>query len=98
MLDLTRIHPEDYNFAWKIAKDAIDDFAHQDDTAVEELMQDPKKLEDIDIDMFADLLEKRMKEKKKDILFMILRMSSIIPFMNAVNRILICHLILSLIV
>jgi len=62
-LDITRIHPEDYNYAWKIAKDAIDD-NNVNDNEVEELMQDPKKLEDIDIDMFADLLEKRMKEKK----------------------------------
>jgi hypothetical protein len=48
-LDSTRIHPDDYDLAKKIARDAIDVDREGDDSTnyVKLLMENPKKLEDI---------------------------------------------------
>ncbi|EGG14259.1 SH2 domain-containing protein [Cavenderia fasciculata] len=75
-LDDTRIHPEDYTSAYKIAADALDksvDF-HEDSSVIEfvsEIMTKPNKLELIDLDAFADILESRNNTQKKKVLYMI---------------------------
>ncbi|GAM20704.1 hypothetical protein SAMD00019534_038790 [Acytostelium subglobosum LB1] len=78
-LDDTRVHPEDYLSAYKIAADALDKTVDQDffreDTLifgyVRDVMRKPKKLESIDLDAFADLLESRQNTQKKKLLYAI---------------------------
>lgn len=67
LFDMTRIHPDDYNFASKIAKDAIE----RDDVEnfVEEVMRAPEELERIDLDMFAQLLEANFGQRKLHTLY-----------------------------
>ncbi|KAI8824048.1 SH2 domain-containing protein [Fimicolochytrium jonesii] len=74
VLDDTRIHPEDYDLARKMAADALDyeDAAVEDEenpsVHVAELMEsdaDLVKLAHLALDEFALELERRMKEKKK---------------------------------
>jgi len=67
ILDITRVHPEDYNYAWKMAKDALE--KEDVDSHVEELMRAPTALESLDIDMFAELLEKKLDSKKHNTLY-----------------------------
>jgi transcription elongation factor SPT6 len=57
-LDSTRIHPDDYDLAKKIARDAIDVDREGDDSTnyVKLLMEDPKKLEDIGIEFVLFIL------------------------------------------
>eukprot|EP01124_Arcella_intermedia_P007505 TRINITY_DN14602_c0_g1_i1.p1 TRINITY_DN14602_c0_g1~~TRINITY_DN14602_c0_g1_i1.p1 ORF type:complete len:1488 (+),score=459.79 TRINITY_DN14602_c0_g1_i1:541-4464(+) len=69
LLDTTRIHPEDYNYAIKIAMDAIGRPGLSDEDYVSRLMQDPKKLDDINIEDFADLLHERMDVLKRYTLY-----------------------------
>ncbi|KAI9002249.1 SH2 domain-containing protein [Gaertneriomyces semiglobifer] len=76
VLDDTRIHPEDYDLARKMAADALD----YDDATVEEeenpsmhvaeLMEsdDIEKLAHLALDDFAEELERRTNEKKKMVL------------------------------
>ncbi|EFA74515.1 SH2 domain-containing protein [Heterostelium album PN500] len=77
-LDDTRIHPDDYLSAYKIAADALDRTVDQDslnedvmNDCVFEVMNDPKKLESIDLDAFAELLEIRQNTQKKKLLYAI---------------------------
>eukprot|EP01133_Synstelium_polycarpum_P008015 gene8015-9416_t len=76
-LDDTRVHPEDYVSAYKIAADALDKRVDNDtDEAkaqgyVADVMRKPKKLESIDLDAFADVLESRQNTKKKKLLYAI---------------------------
>ncbi|KZO97710.1 hypothetical protein CALVIDRAFT_535812 [Calocera viscosa TUFC12733] len=72
-LDETRIHPEDYELARKMATDALDmeesDFINDHPSAVvAQLMQDDdaaKKLDDLSLDDFAINLLERMKDRKR---------------------------------
>lgn len=57
-LDVTRIHPDDYSIVKKIAEDALDKQGETIDL-VEELMRKPKKLEEMDIESLAVVLEKK---------------------------------------
>jgi transcription elongation factor SPT6 len=70
-LDSTRIHPDDYDLAKKIARDAIDVDREGDDSInyVKQLMEDPKKLEDIDIDLFSQWLMENVNVQKKYTLY-----------------------------
>lgn len=70
-LDDTRIHPEDYALARKMAADAleIEDVGEGDDLEfpsehVEELMDDVGKLDELDLEDFAKLLEQQKGEPK----------------------------------
>lgn len=62
-LDSTRIHPQSYGLAKKIASDGLDyeEGASDDITAnsVEEILDCPEKLDDLDLGAFADELEKQ---------------------------------------
>eukprot|EP01122_Echinamoeba_exundans_P013454 TRINITY_DN5882_c0_g1_i2.p1 TRINITY_DN5882_c0_g1~~TRINITY_DN5882_c0_g1_i2.p1 ORF type:complete len:1292 (+),score=233.67 TRINITY_DN5882_c0_g1_i2:811-4686(+) len=55
VLDQTRIHPDDYMYAEKVAQDAFPD--DEDDVdPVERLMSDPQRLENLDFSYFASKL------------------------------------------
>jgi len=61
-LDRTRIHPESYPLAGKMAVDALeyDEQEHEDNTydAIEEILQSPERLRDLDLDAFAEELKR----------------------------------------
>lgn len=73
VLDDTRIHPEDYELARQMASDALDmdDLAEDEENPsqyVEELMSSKDmaaKLNDLDLDGYADELEKRLGSAKR---------------------------------
>ncbi|MFO0131554.1 MAG: hypothetical protein ACK52J_03305 [bacterium] len=56
MLDSTRIHPENYVLARKIAKDALDYEKDDKDECVNKIMENPDKLLDLDIEDYAEHL------------------------------------------
>ncbi|KAM3183126.1 hypothetical protein ACTXT7_010963 [Hymenolepis weldensis] len=62
ILDCTRVHPESYDLARQMAVDALeyDDNDDNDPTlALEEIMQDPSRLRELDLDAFADELARQ---------------------------------------
>ncbi|XP_065055473.1 transcription elongation factor SPT6-like isoform X3 [Rhopilema esculentum] len=63
VLDSTRIHPETYDWARKMAVDALeyDDGMEeaQPSAAVEEILEQPDRLKDLDLDAFADELARQ---------------------------------------
>ncbi|XP_075243578.1 transcription elongation factor SPT6-like isoform X2 [Convolutriloba macropyga] len=76
-LDSTRIHPETYEWARKMAVDALEyddvdaDEIGQQRTAraVEEIMEASDKLKDLDLDAFADELDRQGYGKKNTTLY-----------------------------
>jgi len=64
MLDLTRIHPEHYDLAKKVAKDAVKDVIGKHEDYVDFLLRNPQNLEKIDIDYFATQLEEKGLRKR----------------------------------
>ena len=75
ILDSTRIHPEDYDLARKMAADALEleENADEDDPSihVEDLMDDPEKLDELDLGDYAVELERKTGKPKKLTLEMI---------------------------
>ena len=69
VLDNTRIHPEHYNYVKSMARQALE-VETNDSSVVEELMQDPGKIDVLDLDAFAKMLEAR-RGYMKNILFFI---------------------------
>ena len=67
-LDDTRIHPNDYSLVRKMAADALG-LRLSDEELILKLMRRPDKLDDIDLDAFADELERNGQPKKKTILY-----------------------------
>jgi transcription elongation factor SPT6 len=63
-LDDTRIHPDDYGFARKMAADALDEEEDEGVSQVEAIIRRPHKLEDIDLESFAEEWERSGKGKK----------------------------------
>ena len=66
LLDATRIHPETYIWATKMAIDALEYDDDEEDSnvkqrAIEEIMEDPEKLRDLDLDAFAIELERQVR-------------------------------------
>ncbi|XP_057340460.1 transcription elongation factor SPT6-like [Microplitis mediator] len=61
VLDSTRIHPESYEWARKMAVDALDYENQNSDlgTAIEETIKTPEKLQDLDLEAFAAELERQ---------------------------------------
>jgi len=63
-LDSTRIHPETYDWARKMAVDALeyDDTAEDANPAgaLEEILESPDRLKDLDLDAFAVELERQV--------------------------------------
>lgn len=72
VLDSTRIHPEAYDLARKMAIDALE---YDDNTeapsanAIEDIMENPENLKDLDLDAFATQLEKEGCGPKKITLY-----------------------------
>ena len=64
VLDSTRIHPETYEWARKMAVDALEYDEAADDAnpaeALEEILENPDKLKDLDLDAFAEELERQV--------------------------------------
>lgn len=61
ILDSTRIHPEHYEWARKMAIDALEFEDGEDgnsNTALKEVIENPKCLKDLDLDAFAKELER----------------------------------------
>eukprot|EP00741_Cyanophora_paradoxa_P009215 tig00001486_g8925.t1 len=74
VLDDTRIHPESYTMAIRMAGDAIQ--ADEEDQEkvqlyVEYVMREPQKLDALDLDAYADELEKQGAGRKRDTLYAI---------------------------
>lgn len=63
VLDGTRIHPETYEWARKMAVDALEYDDTGDDAnpagALEEILETPERLKDLDLDAFADELQRQ---------------------------------------
>ena len=64
MLDGSRVHPETYEWARKMAVDALeyDDTAADANpsSALEEILESPERLKDLDLDAFAEELERQV--------------------------------------
>lgn len=59
LLDSTRIHPESYELAKKMAIDALEwDDRDNQAAALEEIMESPEKLRDLDLEAFAEELKR----------------------------------------
>lgn len=63
VLDSTRVHPETYEWARKMAVDALEYDDDQSESnpagALEEILENPDKLKDLDLDAFAEELERQ---------------------------------------
>ena len=68
VLDGSRVHPETYEWARKMAVDALeyDDTAEDANPAgaLEEILENPERLRDLDLDAFAEELERQVKKWK----------------------------------
>ena len=66
VLDGSRVHPETYEWARKMAVDALeyDDTAEDANPAgaLEEILDAPERLKDLDLDAFAEELERQVRE------------------------------------
>lgn len=64
VLDGSRVHPEAYEWARKMAVDALeyDDTAEDANpaSALEEILESPERLKDLDLDAFAEELERQV--------------------------------------
>ena len=64
VLDGSRVHPETYEWARKMAVDALeyDDTAEDANPAgaLEEILESPERLKDLDLDAFAEELERQV--------------------------------------
>lgn len=73
VLDSTRIHPETYEWARKMAVDALEYDETGDEPnpsgAVEEILETPEKLKDLDLDAFAEELERQDYGNKRTTLY-----------------------------
>jgi len=61
VLDGTRVHPETYEWARKMAVDALE-YDEDEGTpagALEEILESPERLKDLDLDAFAEELERQ---------------------------------------
>lgn len=73
VLDSTRVHPETYEWARKMAVDALEYDETGDESnpsaAVEEILVTPDKLRDLDLDAFAEELERQDYGNKRTTLY-----------------------------
>ena len=64
VLDGSRVHPETYEWARKMAIDALEYDEAADDAnpagALEEILDNPDKLSDLDLDAFANELDRQV--------------------------------------
>ena len=68
VLDGSRVHPETYEWARKMAVDALeyDDTAEDANPAgaLEEILESPERLKDLDLDAFAEELERQVSAQR----------------------------------
>ncbi|VDM59379.1 unnamed protein product, partial [Angiostrongylus costaricensis] len=70
VLDGSRVHPETYEWARKMAVDALEvDDSADPTTALEEILQAPDRLKDLDLDAFAEELKRQGFGEKKATLY-----------------------------
>ena len=64
VLDGLRVHPETYDWARKMAVDALEYDESVDDnnpsSAITEILMSPERLKDLDLDAFAEELERQV--------------------------------------
>lgn len=63
VLDGSRVHPETYEWARKMAVDALeyeDEESNNPASALEEILESPDRLKDLDLDAFAEELERQV--------------------------------------
>jgi transcription elongation factor SPT6 len=61
-LDGTRVHPETYEWARKMAVDALELDETVDQTvALEEILKAPDRLKELDLDAFAEELKRQVQ-------------------------------------
>ena len=67
VLDGSRVHPETYEWARKMAVDALEYDESAEDAnpagAIEEILENPERLKDLDLDAFAEELERQVSER-----------------------------------
>jgi len=62
-LDGSRVHPETYEWARKMAVDALElDDAVDQTVALEEILKAPEKLKELDLDAFAEELTRQVRK------------------------------------
>lgn len=69
VLDGSRVHPETYEWARKMAVDALEYDESAEDAnpagALEEILENPERLKDLDLDAFAEELERQVGDNVK---------------------------------
>ena len=75
VLDETRIHPEIYMFATKIAQEANEDKDIEEDenVVIKMIMKNPTKLEELDLDAYRDQLEKANQPNMRAVIDFVIR-------------------------
>ena len=67
VLDGSRVHPETYEWARKMAVDALEYDESAEDAnpagALEEILENPERLKDLDLDAFAEELERQVRRQ-----------------------------------
>ena len=65
VLDGSRVHPETYEWARKMAIDALEYDETADDAnpagALEEILENPERLRELDLDAFAEELDRQVR-------------------------------------
>lgn len=68
VLDGSRVHPETYEWARKMAVDALEYDESAEDAnpagALEEILENPERLKDLDLDAFAEELERQVRQQQ----------------------------------
>ena len=72
-LDRTRIHPEHYDLAKKIAASALENARDEDESNIEKAMNAPALVKEVDLDNYANYLEGKGRKCMKEVLEMIVR-------------------------
>ena len=72
-LDRTRIHPEHYDLAKKIAASALENARDEDESNIEKAMNSPALVKEVDLDNYANYLEGKGRKHMKEVLEMIVR-------------------------
>lgn len=71
VLDGSRVHPETYEWARKMAVDALEYDESAEDAnpagALEEILENPERLKDLDLDAFAEELERQVCVRCHDV-------------------------------
>ena len=67
-LDSTRIHPESYELAKVIARSVFSDTKIRDENLIQEVMSRPQKMQDLDLDKYAEIHQEKTGTNIKEVL------------------------------